>query len=89
MLFTMRCPEHFRAPVVELLIGEVGAVQVMPIGCCGRFDALVLKALQSSVVLEPLCLPGLTPPRTPVLPPFDVEPESEKTGPKKRTKRPG
>jgi hypothetical protein len=68
-LFTMRCPEHFCAPVVELLVGEIGAIQIISLGCCGKFDAMVLKALQSSAILEPLCLPGLAPPRTPILPP--------------------
>src|SRR5262249_23410319 len=66
-LDAIRCPVHESAPVVELVTGEVGAVRIVPLGCCSRLDQLVLAVLRGSVMLAPLCLPGLSPPPAPVI----------------------
>jgi hypothetical protein len=61
----LRCPQHDQTAVAELSVAEDATVQIIPIGCCGQLDDLVLNAVRESVPLGLFCLPGLRTPRTP------------------------
>jgi hypothetical protein len=70
-LATVRCPQHGQPARANLSFSQDGAVQVIPVACCGELEQLIFAKLRDSVTLAPPAsgdlpeLPDFTAPRIP------------------------